>query len=71
MMISSPVLQRVVRRASARVFGSRAWLNSPRLISHEKGAVNLLFFDAVLLLVMIERCQRLDPGSIPGRRTNL
>ncbi len=20
---------------------------------------------------MIERCQRLDPGSIPGRRTNL
>ena len=23
------------------------------------------------LVVMIERCQRLDPGSIPGRRTLL
>ena len=22
------------------------------------------------LVVMIERCQRLDPGSIPGRRTS-
>ena len=25
---------------------------------------------AVGLMVMIERCQRLDPGSIPGRRTS-
>ena len=35
-----------------------------------KAAAKMLDLRVCGLVVMIGRCQRLDPGSIPGRRTN-